>query len=315
MLRINLLPPYVFDDQKKRNVMILWGACTAVAAIVGVLWIQTSKSAADKAETENTEAKTQLDTYNSKETAIKTEKDRVAVIRTRQEFVKNAMTYNDAWPKAFEEIRNLTSPKVVLDKMVIAGGNVVEITGFAPTELDVARWWMELRKSDLFEKVNFDLPPHPYPGTGGTGATAQTTGFAGAGAGIPGMPGGMGGGMSGMPPGAMGGGMGSMMGAGAGGGANGKAGNGVLEGRPGLIFAGHLVLKKPFNDGKTAPAWGTSSGGAGGGGGGMAGMMGGGFSGGPSGGASGSGGGGGGAAGGSGGGGTPSLGGRKGSEE
>ncbi|MCX6381988.1 MAG: hypothetical protein NT023_21350 [Armatimonadetes bacterium] len=296
MLRINLLPPYVFDDQKKRNVMILWGSLTVVAAVAGVLWIQTSKAAADKSEEDNKVALDFQTQYTTTDNKIKTVKDAVAVTKSKQEFVLNATTYNSAWSKVYEDIRNLTSSKVVLDKLILSSPTTVDVTGFAPTELDVARWWTELRKSELFEKVNFELPPHPYPPTGGAGGAASpmTASFP-SGAGNPMAGGGMGGAMSGM----MGrGGPSGMAGGGAGAAGGGKAGEGLLEGRPGLVFTAKFVLRKAFAEGKSAPSWPAGGGAPAGGGGGMSGMMGGGgmsgmMSGGPSGGASGSGGGGG----------------------
>ena len=281
MLRINLLPPYIYDDIKKRNYMFV-AAAIVLLAIVGCGFVYMNAKAQEKIATDRlAEAKTQKEAFDGLEANIKSIQATAATVQAKSDFVATARTYNDAWPKVYEDVRGMTSPKIVLNSMRLTSPTVVEVVGYAPTELDVAQWWMELRKSDKFEQVQFDLPTHPYPPTGATGGTgASMANFGGAPAG--------GGGMSGAGQGqAM---MAAMMGGGRPGGmgggggttarrsANANVGPTELEGRPGIAFAGRMTLKTAFADGKGTPAW--PAGGAGGGtGGGMSGMMGGGMSG------------------------------------
>jgi hypothetical protein len=302
MLRINLLPPYIYDDIKKRNYMLV-AAAIVLLAMVGCGFVYMGAKAQEKAAADRlAEAKTQKETHDSLEANIKSIQAAAAADQSKSDFVANARTFNDAWPKMYEDLRGMTSPKVVLNSMRLTSPTVVEVVGYAPTELDVAQWWMELRKSDKFEQVQFDLPTHPYPPTGATGGTgASMANFGGAPAGGGGMSGGNMG--SAMMAAMMSGGGRPNMGGGGGGttarrSANANVGPTELEGRPGIAFAGRMTLKKAFADGKGTPAWpaGGAAGGTGGGGmmgGGMSGMMSGGMSGMMSGGMSGAGGGGG----------------------
>lgn len=276
MLRINLLPPYIYDDLKRRNYMFVGGAI-CVAVIVGCgFWWMTAKGVQEEAQKRNEEAKTQKEKYDAEVAAIEKVKQGAADTQAKSDFVNNSRTFNDSWAKVYEDVRAMTAPKVVLNSMRLTSASNVELQGFAPNELEVARWWMELRKSPYFAQVQFDLPAHPYPPTGG-GATGGGAAMAmGGGGGMSG-----GGGQAAMMQAMMSGGRGSggfasMGGGGFGGGggaarSNANVGPTELEGRPGISFVGHLVLAKPLADGKPAPAWGNASRGGGGGGGGMSG--------------------------------------------
>lgn len=284
MLRINLLPPYIYDNIKKRNYMFV-AAAIVLLAIVGCGFFYMNAKAQEKVASDRlAEAKTQKEKYDALEAKIKSIQATAAAVQAKSDFVASARGYNDGWPKMYEDLRGMTSPKVVLNSMRLTSPTSVEVVGYAPTELDVAQWWMELRKSDKFEQVQFDLPTHPYPPSGASGGTgASMANFGGAPAG--------GGGMSGagqgqammaaMMSGRGGGGMGGM---GGGGGttarrsANANVGPTELEGRPGIAFAGRMTLKKAFADGKGTPTW-PAGGATSGTGGGMGGMMSGGMSG------------------------------------
>ena len=277
MLRINLLPPYIYDDLKRRNYMFVGGAiCVAVVVGCGFWWMN-AKKVQEEANTRNEEAKTQKAKYDTEVTTIEGIKKGAADTQAKSDFVNNSRTYNDSWAKVYEDIRAMTAPKVVLNSMRLTSATNVEIQGFAPNELEVARWWMELRKSPYFAQVQFDLPSHPYPPTGGGNTGGGATMTMGGG----GMSGGMGGGagQAAMMQAMMGGGRAGMGGGGFGGGggaarSNANVGPTELEGRPGISFVGHLILTKPLADGKSAPSWGNAGGGNSGGGfGGMSGGM------------------------------------------
>lgn len=287
MLRINLLPPYIYDDQKKKTWIAVMGLVCLGAIGAGAFMVMQANAAKDEAQKLNDTAKELQGTHDGLVTKIKGVEDKVAVTKQKRDFVADSRTYNTAWPGLYEEIRNLTSSKVVLDSMRMTTADTVQITGFSPTELDVAQWWAELKKHPKFSLVQFDLPAHPFPGTGGTGNNASLATFGGgAGGGAKNIPGpfsatGGGGGaptgmaaMSGMMMGGMG--RGGATGGGGGGG-NTQVGPTVLEGRPGIAFVGRITLVKQFADGKPVPAWparGGSSGGSGGfGGGGAGGAM------------------------------------------
>jgi hypothetical protein len=158
-------------------------------------------------------------------------------------------------------MRDLTSSQVLLQQMALdASHKVVNFSGFAPSEMDSVRWWMQLRNNTAFiDHVTFTLPQHGYldgspggapqteiegrPGLIFAGSVELTKPLAGgipapswpAGGAAGGIGGGFGGGMMGGPPGmpGMGGppGMPGMMS----GGPPGMPGMGGPPGMPGMM--------------------------------------------------------------------------------
>lgn len=298
MLRINLLPPYIADGQKKKKVITGW--TVGVIAVIALLLFRLASANADLAAAKAREetAKTNQTEYQNIDGQIKKENDKAAKTKEKQDFIADAQKYNNAWPAMLESVRNVTSNQILLKSLNIdaAQHKTINLSGFSQNEMNIVRWWMYLRShKDRFETIFFNLPPHGFAGgTGvGTGLAGGVRGFSGGGpmmGGMPGgfqgqMPGSMGGGAmgrAGRMPGGMGmssTGMGAMgMGGGrgfGGGGAAGDVGQGIVEGRQGINFTATLVLKDPMNGGVAAPAWPPVAAGGAAGGVGMGGMMGG----------------------------------------
>jgi hypothetical protein len=267
MLRIELLPDYIGDKNKIRNLGLLWVA--GVVVVAGLLLAMNSSAGkanedakADRAAKEALKATTDK---NKKD--IADEQHNRAVIESKQKFVLNARTYNDGWAEAFETIRDVkpADNSIVLDSMALdtAKHQTVSLTGFGSDEKAVVRWWMSLRNNTaLFDHVNFDLVPHAW-----TPVADQASNMGGPGGFGSGGSGGFG---SGGAPGnkmqnmltAMGGGMSGGSGGGMSGGGRATAGNGPtdLEGHHGINFTAAVVLKTALAGGIPTPSW--SGGGA-----------------------------------------------------
>lgn len=273
MLRINLLPPYIYDKQKKIRLAVLWAAIVAAALGAFLLWFVTLNNTLKDQKDLEAKAVDYKGQYDTVESNINKEKQARAEIERRQVFIANAQKYNDSWPAAFETMRDVTANNILLKSMAFdKSRKIVSFTGFAKTEEDIVRWWQYLRNNYAgpdaalpFENVSFSLPAHPYPpkdtatAGGGKGGFGGSGGFAGTGGG------GSGGGpsiagASSFGPGTGGGSFGSPGGFGGPGGNNkDNVGPGVIEGRPGINFAASITLKKPLADGMPTPAWGASS--------------------------------------------------------
>jgi hypothetical protein len=312
MLRINLLPPYIYDAAKRRTALILASLLPLLVLGAFAFWYSHEAGKLAVAENRKTEAENQKRQYDNYETQIRNTNDQIAQIRQKETFVADAREFNESWPDVYRKVRDVTSSSILLNQMSLDGQRrTVNLAGFTTSETNLIRWWMYLRSrcSDivdasgrklpaLFESVRISLPPHPYQPEGGRGV-AGAGGFGrggfGYGGGIPGMPG-MGGGPAGMmgpagmgPMGPMASGMPGMGGRGGvaglggrfGGGGLGQASGGAteteIEGRKGLTFTAFAVLKEPTAGGKPVPSWPPAGGGRAGGamGGAMGGMMGG----------------------------------------
>jgi uncharacterized protein YxeA len=237
MLRINLLPPYIYEGARRRNVMILWVVILLVV-IAGFVFAKVQidgQTAKIVAETER------LTPDADKADRLQAQADQInqqsAEIRGKRDFVKNARLYNSTtYQPVVYNIRDYTM-KGVLYSSLQPAGQTVTLSAYAQTLAQVGHYlmWMEHNPNvshvsiQLSGLPGFPVPPgfngQPQglsprpPGAGGYDFTVTLTlvkpipgapsytGAASAG----------GGAMGGMTAGPMGGGMG-MGGIGVGGG-------------------------------------------------------------------------------------------------
>ena len=281
MLPINLLPNYIFDKNKKRNVLIGYGL--ALAAIVAFFLVMSAgiQKTLDEAKADLADATTKQGTYNNRVADITKVQSDIAELKTKQTFIANAQTYNNAWPATFELFRNLTAHDILLKSMVMDKDHkTMHLAAFAPgdsnsAEFAIAKWVKALESHpDIIERVSFTVPPHPFVGMAPTNGAA---GMGGMGSGRGGMSGGLAGlggkgaamGMpgsgGGMPSlGMAGGGTPGSAGFAGGGGAGGNDATGPaeIEGKPGINFNVAATLKTALANGLPVPSWGGGGGAA-----------------------------------------------------
>ena len=267
MLRINLLPPYIYDKQKKIPFIVGSLLLIPITLALMVWWGANAQSKLDEANKRRTAAQEEKTKYDDFLAKIKNEQDLIAATKKKEDFVANSIKYNESWPRVYTAMRDVTSPKVLLKSMYVSDDRKsINFTGFCAYEEDLVRWWMYLRsQSALFTSVHFKLPDHPWPpkpdaaaagAVGGSGMAMAGQGAApGGSGGPPGMGlanggGGMqmgGGGMSAAGPGG-----GSF---GGGGGSTDAVGDETIEGRKGIKFTAFATLKDPLAGGIPTPVW------------------------------------------------------------
>lgn len=273
MLRIDLLPSYV---RERRARPIFFGIATAIVAaviIAFVAWYIALMGSYNQAKQHLDEATNLQSQYNDYQTKIQQVNSSISDIKSKQDFVASAQKYNDSWWQAYLAVATDTSPYILLHSMEIdpRDHSMVHLTGFCPNEMQLARWWIDLRNDTAkFKSVFITMPAHPYPPNGGNNGQMGGGGAAGFGGGGPaygpyggGMPPGMGmssspyggGGPPGMPAGMPG--MGSPYGGfGGGGGSNNAAATPTeIEGRKGIDFQADLVLQDSLAPPAQAPTW------------------------------------------------------------
>ena len=265
MLRINLLPPYIYEGKKK--MVWLWGAVgIAAASLVGLLlWNGAVQSQLAAANARKTTAEDWKAKYDATETAITAEHTAVAKTKEKMTFVDNSKIYNDSWHETYNQMRDVTDPKVLLESMNVGPDRkTVAMSGFCQYETDLVRWWMNLRNTALFNSVHITLPTHgfdPNEPLATTGGNAGGAGFGGSGAGpgsfgssAPRSSGGGGGGKNLAGAFAQAGGGGGGFGGGGGSSASGATTE-EIEGRTGIKFDATAVLKNALAKGNATPVW------------------------------------------------------------
>ena len=167
MLRIELLPDYIGDKNKIRNLGLFWVGVVVLVAF-GLLAMNGSAGRAnEQAKQDRAEKERLLGITTANKAKIADEQKNRQAIEDRQTFVLNAQHYNDGWADTFETIRDVkpADNSIILDSMALdaAKHQTVRLTGFGSDEKAIVRWWMSLRNNTaLFDHVNFDLVPHSF---------------------------------------------------------------------------------------------------------------------------------------------------------
>ncbi len=271
MLRINLLPTYVFEKNVK-----LYHALAALIPILAVIglcgfWYMGAAAAKKAADQRLADANNQSTIYNSWATKITAEQSDVATIQSQQTFVANAKTNNASWPDAITAIAQDIPPYILVNSLTFGKTpNMVTLDCFAKSEADEARWWNLISKDTAkFSAVKMALPEHPYLNNGGSQANQAGGMYGGMGGGgfggKAGRPGIMAGGLStaggGAPAGGAPGpgGFGGPPGYGGPGGFGGNNQKGSvkpteIQGKAGIEFTATLILRKKYTP-STPPSW------------------------------------------------------------
>jgi hypothetical protein len=270
MLRINLLPPYIYEGSKRRNVYVLW-VVLLLAAVGGLIYwkVQLSNEAERIAQaTRDLEptAKKADDTQTKATNLIASN----AALKAKADFVRNSNTHDrETYQNVLGGINNYTITRVLYSSVVPAG-QTVQLAAYAPSLSDVGHYMMAMEKNPQVVNVSIAMNSIPSFPLQEAPAARQQIGFQGFGGG-----GGGGGPAAGQmtgPTSMMASGQGALRGrrggdAGAGaGGAQQVAQGNRPPGGGGHDFTVTLALKNPI---PPAPSYGGGGGGVGGGGGGI----------------------------------------------
>jgi hypothetical protein len=173
MVRINLLPPYIYAGAKRRNVSILW--VVMVLAVVGgfMFWkvtidTQTAKIIADKEAIQP-----QMDEAKR----LQAEADRIlaesADITKKRDFVADARKHlATTYPPLIDNVRKYTM-KNVLYSQLTPSGQTVSLSGYATSLAQVGHYMMWMERNPAINSLDIGLsgiPSFPVtPGLNGNG--------------------------------------------------------------------------------------------------------------------------------------------------
>lgn len=167
MLRINLLPPYIYEGAKRRNVTVLW--LLVLAAVVGAFvwqWTQIKAQTADWKTKEDAIAQhaNQADKMQTDANNIKAASE---TIRAKANFVKLAKEYDQkTYQDVVENITKYTWKKVLYDG-IQPEGQAVTLPAYAPTLADVGQYMLWMEKNPQINRVDVQIATIPGFPSGG----------------------------------------------------------------------------------------------------------------------------------------------------
>jgi hypothetical protein len=248
VLKINLLPPYIYEKRKVARVGLLCLVIFVVIFATMLAWSGKKSAELAKWEEDATQMEQQAAQVQAIQSQVQAEQAKGPALQTKVNFQNDLEKYNVVVPKLYEDVSKWTYNRIVYSSMSVSG-NSLQMQAHARTLGDAARYLMNMyRATELFSAVNmgFSVPSWPAgtqsiadsggldfqvsctlitpinaPSYGGGGGAA--TAAAGPSAGAMGAAGGMGGAMQG----------GAMKGAGMKGGAA-PGGAGFVPPTPGI---------------------------------------------------------------------------------
>lgn len=248
MLKINLLPPYIYE-RKQIRVAIVGAVILFAVVTAGMLfWSATVTKQKNDLQAKVTELEDHQKRVEQIAADRLAEEAKIPIYNTKVQYIKGIMAYNVEAPRLYEDLAKYTYNKIVYSSVGV-NGSTLTISAHAKSVGDCGRYLLNMyRAQHLFSAVSISGVPGWPAGKGGSaGGGMMGGGMMGGGmSGMPGMPGmpGMGGGMPGM-----GGGMPGM-----GGGASAQA----TDPTKGFDFTVTCTLVKPI----TPPTYGGGGGAA-----------------------------------------------------
>lgn len=170
MLRINLLPPHIYERRRVRKAIVAFSFLFLVV-LFGMLtwWFMLTKKQNDlQLQVNDMEQKAQE--VRMLQDEIAKEQARIASTRAKVEFIEAVMEYNLEYPKLYEELAKYTYSRM-LYRSIQPAGNQLTIQAHARTLGDCGRYLMNMyRATHLFSSVSISgVPGWPQQGEGGGG--------------------------------------------------------------------------------------------------------------------------------------------------
>jgi len=162
VLKINLLPPYIYERRKARQAAFLFAILVVAVAAGMVTWIfMLNRKEADlRAQLAiMNERKAQVEAL---EQTIKAEEAKIPPIKDRMDYFSAVMEYNTAYPKLYEELAKYTYERV-LYRSIQPASDSLQINAHARTIGDCGRYLLNIyRARHLFSNVTISAVPG-YP--------------------------------------------------------------------------------------------------------------------------------------------------------
>lgn len=167
MIKINLLPPYVFERQIVQRVMMAFSALLVIIVIAGVLvHAQLNAKLADLQQQLATTQITEQEVKSNQAQAA-SERAKIGPITQKVTFIQSVLDHNLEGPALYEQLTRFTYEKVRYRSINLTD-TAMEIEAYAPSLSDAGRYLLNLyRATDLFKSVTMSAVPGYTNDSGG----------------------------------------------------------------------------------------------------------------------------------------------------
>ena len=171
MIKINLLPPNIFEARAVKRLMVVFGVIALVIIVACAAWTMkiSSDTRAMAAQADDVQR------LSEQAAGIRAQADgeraRIAPMDQKRQFFEAVWDYNSKYPDLYEDLAKFTYAKVTYSQLTPSSGTL-QLQAVAPTLSDAGRYLLNLyRATHIFSSVSISAVPGypPQAGAGGGG--------------------------------------------------------------------------------------------------------------------------------------------------
>lgn len=160
MLKINLLPSYIYERRKVRQVAI---ACVIMVLAVGggmFAWISQLNNQKAQLTSDVMTMEQNANDVKAIEAQATAEEAKAPPIQSKTSYIEAIMAYNEEYPKLYEELAKYTYSRIEYKTIEPSAGTGLKITAQARSVGDCGRYLLNMyRASHIFNSVTIDAVP------------------------------------------------------------------------------------------------------------------------------------------------------------
>lgn len=167
MIKINLLPLYVFEKQAVRRLLMIAVVAWGVVLLVCFVFWNRQTAALNELKTLRDQTKMIETQVNTLKQQASTERAKIGPITGKIKFIKDVMDYNLQAPQLYEELARFTYEKIPYRKIDL-NDQAMQIEAYAPSLADAGLYLLNLyRATHVFSQVSMS-PISGYSSSGGS---------------------------------------------------------------------------------------------------------------------------------------------------
>ena len=159
MLKINLLPSYIFEKRKVRRTGMMFGVLLLGVAVGMFAWYSVLAAKQRELTVQVADMEAKANEVKALETQVAAEKAKSPTLQNKVGFIENVMNYNLEYPKLYEELAKYTYSRI-LYRSVEPSGTQLKIAASARSVGDCGRYLLNMyRATHVFSGVTIDSVP------------------------------------------------------------------------------------------------------------------------------------------------------------
>ena len=180
MIRINLLPAYVLEQEKVRKFASIFGMAVVIVIVGVLLWYKTLSDAHAELQVQLQEVQATERIVRGYQSEAQAARQESQGIQAKVKFIKDLMEYNKLVPRLYEEMARYTYKNILYTKVNVSS-TALTIEAYTRSVGDAGKYLLNMYKAtDLFTDVNISAVPG-YPAAVATEVAGAigTTGYQG----------------------------------------------------------------------------------------------------------------------------------------